>query len=309
MPRRAQITPALLLLFAAAVVRSALADSPQAVLAAQDRIAHQNAPLDAEQIRALVKRAIELQHQNDEALEEYDRTERVVNRNRDEETTETAARVVPTGAGTVRVELERNGQPVPAAEIAQAWHWVAGVLEERSRADDPRVKQDYERAAKRRRESARMVDAIGQAFRFHWVGRTMRGGRAMIELEFEPEPGFKPSVRFAGVYKHIWGRAWVDESSGQVARLEAELRRDISFGGGIVGKVYRGSRIEIEQAEVAPGVWLPTHHSYDIEGRKFVFPASLHRKLDASGYRRVGPPAEALALIRRQHAQAITPNP
>lgn len=257
----------------------------------------------------MVKRAIALQHQSDEALDEYDRTERIVDRDRDQKSTETTSRVVPVGTGAMRVEMERNGQPATPAEIAQAWRNVAGTLESRSHSGDPQVKKDYERAAKRRRESARMVDAIGEAFRFRWARRTMREGRAVIELDFEPEPGFKPSMRFAGVYKQIWGKVWVDESSGYVVRLEAELRRDIPIGGGIVGKVYRGSRIEIEQAEAAPGVWLPIFNAYDIEGRKFIFPASLHRKLYASGYRRIGPPAEALALIRSEHAQLITPNP
>jgi hypothetical protein len=279
-----------------------------AISTAQHHASDGSAPFTAEQMRAVVNRAIALQHRIEEALNEYDRTERVVNRDRDGEITMTTAHVVPTGTGVLRVEVERNGQAAPPEKIAQAWRSVAGDLEVKSRPDDPWVKRDYERAAKRKLERARMVDAIGQAFRFHWVGRSMRNGRAVIELRFEPLPDFKPQVRYAGVYKHIWGRAWVDESSGHVMRLEAELRRDVSFGGGIVAKIYRGSRIEIEQAEVAPGVWLPTHYSYDIEGRRFLFPASWHRKLDASRYRRVGPPAEALALIRSEHAEAI-PSP
>jgi hypothetical protein len=257
----------------------------------------------------MVNRAIELQHQSDDALEEYDRTERMIDRDRHQKTTETTSRVVPVGTGAMRVEIERNGQPATPEEIAQAWRNVAGALEERSRPDDPRVKKDFEKVAKRRHEASRMVDAIGEAFRFRWAGRAMRGGRAAVELHFEPEPRFKTSLRFAGVYRQIWGKVWVDEVSGYVVRLEAELRRDVSFGGGILGKVYRGARIEIEQAQVAPGVWLPTFNSYDIDGRKFLFPASLHRKQYAGEYRRIGPPAEALALIRSQQAQAITPAP
>ena len=309
MTRRAHIALALLLLLAAAVARSAVADSPPAALAAQEGALHQDAPLSAEQVRAMVQRAIELQHQSDDALEEYDRTERIVNLDRDQKSTDTTSRAVPVGTGTMRVHLERDGQPATPAEIAQAWRNVAGALEERSRPDDPRVKKDFEKVAKRRHEAARMVDAIGEAFRFRWAGRAMRQGRAVIELDFEPEPGFKTSLRFAGVYRQIWGKVWVDQASGNVVRLEADLRRDVSFGGGILGKVYRGARIEIEQAEVAPGVWLPTFNSYDIDGRKFIFPASLHRKQYASEYRRIGPPAEALALIRSQQAQAITPAP
>ena len=308
MTRRAQIALALLPLMAATVGWSAVADSLTAA-AAQDGASGPDVPLDAEQVRAMVKRAIAMQHQSDEALDKYDRTERIVDRDRDQKTTDTTSRAVPVGTGTMRVEMERNGQPVPAAETAQAWRNIEGTLESRTHTGDPKVKADYEKAAKRRRQSARMVDAIGEAFRFRWAGRTVREGRAVVELDFEPEPGFKASLRFSGVYKQIWGKVWVDEASGYVVRLEAELRRDVPIGGGIVGKVYRGSHIELEQAEVDPGVWLPTLSSYDIEGRKFLFPASLHRKQYASQYRRIGPPAEALALIRSERAQVFSPAP
>jgi hypothetical protein len=261
-------------------------------------------------VRAIVDRAIELQHQSDDLLDQYDRTERIVDFDRDKtKRSETTSRAVPVGTGTMRVEMERDGRPATPEEITKAWRNITGALESRTRTDDPKVKQDYEKAAKRGREYARMVDAIGDAFRFRWAGRSMREGRAVIELDFEPQPEFKPSLRFAGVYKQIWGKVWVDESSGYVVRLEAELRRDISFVGGIAGKIYRGARVEVEQAEVAPGVWLPVFNSYDIDGRRFLFPASLHRRQYAGEYRRIGPPAEALALLRSEQAQAVAPAP
>jgi hypothetical protein len=184
-------------------------------------------------------------------------------------------------------------------------------MESRTHTDDPVVKKEYERAAKRKNDAARMVDAIGEAFHFHWAGRTMRAGRPVILLDYEPNPAFKSKLRFSGVYKQIWGKVWVDEASGYVVRLEAELRRDIPIGGGVIGKIYEGSRVELEQAETSPGagVWLPRFTSYDIEFRKFVFPGSYHRKLYASDYRRIGPPSEALVLLRNERAQILAPKP
>jgi hypothetical protein len=213
------------------------------------------------------------------------------------------------GASEVRVDLNRDGQPVPHEEIAQKWAYVLSVMEQRTHRNDPDVKKEYEKAAKRRDYAAKMVDAIEEAFQFHWAGRTMRAGRPVIELDYEPNPAFKSKLRFSGVYKQIWGKVWVDEASGYVVRLEAELRRDIPIGGGIVGKVYKGARVELEQAEAAPGagVWLPTFTSYDVEFRKFVFPGSYHRKLYAGDYRRIGAPAEALSLLRNQHAHIFAP--
>jgi hypothetical protein len=90
-------------------------------------------------------------------------------------------------------------------------------------------------------------------------------------------------------------------------RMEAELRGDIPVIASIVAKVYKGSRVAMDQAEPFPGagVWLPTVTSFDIDYRKFAFPDSIHRKLYASDYRRIGPPAEALPLLRNEPAPSV----
>jgi hypothetical protein len=275
-------------------------------LAAQAPARRQDAALRPEQIRALVLKAIALQHKNEAALLEYERTERRIDRGEDEVADRTS-RVVPTGPNFMRVELERNGQKASPEKIAEGWRGVAENLELKIQRDDPRVKKDYERAEERRRETAKMLDAVGEAFHFRWAGRETHRGRPVIVLNFEPDAGYQPPTRYATIYKQLWGKAWVDESSGQVMRLEAELRRDVSFIGGIVAKIYKGSRLELEQAEVAPGTWLPTRHFFDINFRRFLFRSALHRTLEARDYRRVGRPNETLALIRREHAAAMAP--
>ena len=297
MTRRTQIAVALVPLMAATVL-----------LAAQYPAGRPDAALNDAQVRAIVTRAIALQHLSDDALDLYDRTEHIIDRD-DEKTKETTSRLVPVGASEVRVDLNRDGQPVPREEIAQKWAYVLDVMEQRTHRNDPDVKKEYEKAAKRQDYATKMVDAIEEAFQFRYAGRSVRAGRPVIELDYQPNPAYKPNLRFAGVYKQIWGKVWVDEASGYVVRLEAELRRDIPIGGGIVGKIYKGSRVELEQAEGAPGagVWLPTFTSYDVDFRKFVFRGSYHRKLYASDYRRIGPPGEALTLLRNEHAQIFVP--
>jgi hypothetical protein len=298
MARRIQIALALLPFTAAAIFLSAQQPAPR-----------QDVPLNDAQVRALIQRAIVMQHRSDEALDLYDRTERIIDRDRGEKPTDTTSRLVPIGASQMHVDLNRDGQPVPPAEIAQQWRTVLDVIEARIRhRDSPDVKKDYEKAARRNDYRSKLIDVIGDAFIFHWVGRTTRAGRTVVELDYEPNPNFNASVRFSGVYKQIWGKVWVDESSGYVVRLESELRHDVSIGGGIIAKVYQGATVILDQAEPFPGagVWLPTSGSYDIEARVFVVPKSFHRKLYASDYRRIGPPAEALSLLRNEQAQLIS---
>jgi hypothetical protein len=259
-------------------------------------------PLTAEQVTAMVARATVNQHKDDATLEEYEFTERVVTHEKDGATSEKVSRVVPHGVGDFRVELERNGKPAEAAAMETQWRDIAVALGSyNDPANQQRVKQDRDKAAKERRERDQLEDAIGKAFRFHWVGRTMRGQRAVVELSFEPDPAFKPTVRFSNLYQHVRGTAWVDESSGRVTRVEAELFEDVSFVGGLVAKLNRGGKVIIEQAEVAPDVWAPTHYSIDLDGRKFVFAFALHQQIEMSSHLRVGQPKETLALIEHEH--------
>jgi hypothetical protein len=275
---------------------------------ARQRPASDDRPLTLAEIRALVARAIADQHADDRALNEFDRTEHTVSRDSGKEIApgETVERVFPVGTGDMRVELDRNGKPSDAAAMEQTWRGIEKALAQRSNPDDPVVRPEFQKEERRQRAHAEMVDAIGSAFRFQWAGRVTRDGRPMIELAFEPDPAYKSSARFASIFAHTGGTVWVDESSGQVAHLEAVLRDDVPIGGGIIAKLYRGSWLNVTQSEVAPGVWLPVLASYDIEGRKFLFAASWRGQIDAKDYQRVGPPADALKVVQREHGDPIS---
>ena len=85
-----------------------------------------------------------------------------------------------------------------------------------------------------------------------------------------------------------------------MARLEGDITSDITFGGGIVGKVYHGGHFVMEQSEVAPGLWFPTLYTYDVDGRKFLFSFGVHERTDVTHYRRVGPPSQSIEVIRSE---------
>src|SRR5258708_20789033 len=90
----------------------------------------------------------------------------------------------------------------------------------------------------------------------------------------------------------------MDESQAQMVRLEAQITSDITFGGGIVGKVYNGGHFVMEHSEVAPGVWLPTLYTYDVDGRRFLLGFGMHERTEVTHYRHLGPPSQAIELIR-----------
>jgi hypothetical protein len=161
-------------------------------------------------------------------------------------------------------------------------------------------------AEHRRHERRDMVSAIGKAFIFRWAGRAVVNGRPVVKLSFTPDPTYRSSARYAPLYAHSRGTAWVDESSAQLMRAEAELTDDVSWGGGIIAKLYRGGQFTFEQQEATPGVWMPSRYSYDFDGRKFLFSLNIHEQMQYSEYVRVGPPEEAVSVIRREHPSIFT---
>jgi hypothetical protein len=260
-------------------------------------------PLTADEIRALVDRAISNQHRNDEAIAEYERREHRQARKGESDTVfseDKLFRVVPTGTGTVRLLLEENGQAVAPDLYRKQLSDLEQALVAALNPAGGRQKRAVDKFDKRNRERTEMLDAMRDAFLFTWQGRESSGGRTLVRVLFEPNPNFKPSSRNSEIMHHARAVVWIDEAAAQLVRMEAEITSDISFGGGILGKIYRGSRFVFLQSQIAEGVWLPIRYEYNFTGRKFVFSFELHEVTQASDYRRIGPPKEALAAVRRE---------
>jgi len=269
------------------------------------------APPTARQIQALVTRAVENQHRNDRALTQFERKERIVSqRGKSAVANEWITEVIPAGDHRIRVELERDGKPADPASLEERWRQAAQLLAKDAETDVPNASQDDERQEPR--EHARyedryeMVDAIPRAFRFHWIGRADQDGRGVLEFSFEPDPSYKSSKLFAIVYAHMVGTVWVDEANSEVVRIDARLRDDISIAAGLIVKIDRGAQASLQQQEVASGIWEPVQYSYDYQGRKLLFGAlSGYARMNASDYRHVGSLDEAIAILRREHPNAI----
>ena len=55
-----------------------------------------------------------------------------------------------------------------------------------------------------------------------------------------------------------------------------------------------------ERYEFAPRVWMPSYEQYDFDGRKYLLSFSIHERTFYSDYKRVGPPSEAVAIVRSE---------
>jgi hypothetical protein len=290
------------------------ATQAQAQAGGQVQIITANPAPSPEQIHSLIMRAIENQHRDDVALEEFERTERVITRKAEnaEVVSDLTERILPSPTGNIKLKTVENGVPVSAEMYRTELQFAVHAFELAMHPND-RYKEDLAKIDRRRHDHAELVDTATKAFRVTWAGRETRaesaGARTLMKFLLEPDLEYKPINRFAAIFQHVHATLWVDEAEAQFARLEGDVATDIPFAGGVAGKVYHGGHVVMVQEEVAPGIWLPTLYNYEVDGRKFLFAFGIHERTEITRYRRVGPPPQAVEIIRNElnNPTAATP--
>jgi hypothetical protein len=261
-------------------------------------------PSDAE-IQERTDKLLANQHRDDEALEEYERVERQVDRTGGDSSRvleDKLYRIVPTGTGTLKILLREDGKDVdPSAYRQQLMAW-RDVLELMLKPEDPRTKIAYAKATKKKQDRNELVQATRSAYIQNWLPPEMINGRLCDVIDLVPDPNFHPKNIYQDAMIHVTAKIWVDRANLQLARAEAHVTKDLSIGGGILGKLYKGGVFSLEQAEMSPGVWLPVRYQFDYSARKFVFMVDEHQYIEVSQYKRDGPPKQALLVAQNDLA-------
>ena len=294
----------LALLFCAGNTLSAQQPNPPvSPVSAATQVAPDSASLTVAENADLLERVIANQKKDDVAQATYERIERLEIRkgsppSQTQPPEVKITRAIPAGTGIDRIPVGPDGKPQnPEAyrseleKLERALSWAA---------EDGRAQREaYEKIAKKQKERADLIDATRSAFVYTFVGRELLGNRLVARYRMEPNPAYKPTSRMTSIFMKVHGYLWIDETEAQLARVEVEVIDDISLGG-FLAKIYKGSHLQQERCEVAPGLWLPSYAQYDFDGRRFFLSFGIHERTFYSGYRRIGPPREALQAIRAE---------
>jgi len=246
-------------------------------------------------------KAIDGLKETEKALYLYERVERVEERKASGDPNPTqvkVSRVFPAGTGITHIPLGPDSAPTNAAayrtdleNLLKSLTWAA---------ENGKPQRDaYEKVAKKQKERSDLIDQTRNAFLFTYLGDEMRGDSKLQKFRMDPNPGYKPTGRGGVIFTKVKGIVWLDEASGQMARIEGDVTDDISFGL-FFGKIYKGSHFMQERYEFAPGVWLPSFSQYDFDARKLFSQISVHEKMFASNYRLVGAPADAIPIVKAE---------
>jgi hypothetical protein len=251
--------------------------------------------------KALLDLVLVNEKKGDQAMNFYERVERVEllkNLGDPQPGDVKVSRVVPAGTGVDHIPIGPDGKP---ADL-DAYHAELVKLEKALSwaGDDGHAQHDaYDKIAKKQKERDDLIDATRTAFLYTYLSTETRAGRVLYKYSMEPNPAYKATSRTTAIFAKVRGFVWIDPEAGQLARVEGEVTGDITVGL-FLAKVNKGSHFMQERYEMLPGLWMPSFSQYDFDGRKLFSTISIHERTFYSQYRRIGPPKEALAMIRAE---------
>jgi hypothetical protein len=170
--------------------------------------------------------------------------------------------IVETKDGDVARLIALDDKPLTpeqqSAELARLNNLLAHpeVQEHRRK----REKEDSDRANE-------MIRLLPDAFVYRNEGLVNGPNGSCYRLTFQPNPNFDPPDREAEVYHGMAGELWIDKAQERMVKLDAHLIADVNFGWGILGKLYKGGSILVEQTDVGKHHWETTHMKLNLEGK------------------------------------------
>jgi hypothetical protein len=171
--------------------------------------------------------------------------------------------IVRTKQGGLQTTLLLNGKPLTSEERqkedAKLTKFANDPDARRKRRDSN--KEDDQRASL-------MLTSLPDAFLYTYVG-TDRGpnGEQLVHLKFTPNPKFQPPNHETAVYQGMEGDMIIDRNAMRIAKIDGTLFKDVDFGWGILGKLYKGGKFRIVQRDVGGGHWEEVEETLNFYGK------------------------------------------
>jgi hypothetical protein len=167
--------------------------------------------------------------------------------------------------------ISENGRPVPQQELVKqdrerqkkATDMVQRLTED-SQKERARQEREYQKA---RRERDEAVSDIFTVFDITMTGRERVDNHDTIAFSLTPKRDAKPKTREGSQMRHFRVHAWVSEDDYELVKLDAEAIDNLSFGMGVLAKLYKGARLSFLRRKINGEVWLPAIVSYHASAR------------------------------------------
>jgi hypothetical protein len=214
-------------------------------------------------------------------------------------------RIVETKDGDVARLIERDGKPLSQEEDQAELDRLNNLLAH------PEIQEH--RHKKEQEDNARgdeMVRMLPDAFLYTFDGMVPGPNGPCYRFQFKPNPNFTPPDREGEVYHGMVGELWVDQAQERLAKIDAHLISDVNFGWGVLGKLYQGGSILVENADVGLNHWETTHMKLRLQGKLLMMKSVDYSTTEDFSDFRVQPQElnyqEAIQLLKQNPAQVAT---
>ena len=173
----------------------------------------------------------------------------------------TTKEIVETKDGDVARLIARNDKPLSPDEDKAELDRLNNLLAH-PEIQEHRHKREQEDSGR----ADEMTRLLPDAFLYTDLGTVPGPNGPARRLAFKPNPGFRPPDREAEVYHGMEGELWLDEGQERIVKLDAHLIDDVNFGWGVLGKLYKGGSLSIEQKDVGHRHWEATLLKLNLTG-------------------------------------------
>lgn len=206
---------------------------------------------------------------------------------------------IQTSQGPLSRTIAINGKPLTADQAAKEEERLKKFAND---SEARRKKEQNDKEEGQREDS--MVKTLPVAFLYTYAG-SERGphGDDVVHLKFTPNPNFSPPNHETQVYLGMQGDMYIDTKVKRLVKMDGTLFKEVNFGWGILGKLDKGGRFVIEQADVGDGVWDEVSQTLKFTGKVLmVKPLEIDSHETMTDFRPVPSQistAEALSLLEK----------
>jgi hypothetical protein len=167
--------------------------------------------------------------------------------------------VAATQQGNVDRVLERDARQLPETEQRE--------LIQKYLHDTRAQKKQIEEGDHDNKQIDDLLKLLPEAFIWTQTGATA----TTTSLHFDPAPNFHPPTREARVFSSMTGDLVVDNQQHRICKIKGHLMHEVTFGGGLLGRLKERSSFALEQQQVGPSVWELTAIHVHLEGNALLF--------------------------------------
>jgi hypothetical protein len=199
---------------------------------------------------------------NETQLVDSDHSHWIYRQHHVEDGKDTLKECVDTDQGALCRLIAEGGHPLSQSEQAKEKERLAELVKnpERQRKLQEARKKDGDQALK-------MLKMLPNAFHYEYAGTE----GDLVKLKFVPNPQFTPPDRESRVFHAMVGFMWVNRDAKRLVELSGKLTRDVDFGFGLLGHLYRGGTFQVKRADVGDGHWETTLLDVKIRGKALFF--------------------------------------